>query len=218
MDNLQLNGINPVLNAGSPVQQPLNTNADFLGYDNFKDWFDSWLDSMYGSSGDPSGAIQPIAGQVNVNRDLGLIANNKSYDSHASNNMEDVYDWIYDAVNSGLDAASNNWLKQAEFNAREAEKNRQFQEYMSNTSYQRAVADLKKAGINPLLAFNTLSGASTPSGDSASSSLSNTNSLYGNLLSTILGDKKIGLALMQVFTGLLEKILPSFKLTSLFTN
>lgn len=63
------------------------------------------------------------------------------------------------ANDTNRDIANQN----TQFNAAEAQKTRDWQEMMSNSSYQRAVKDMQAAGLNPMLAYSQ-GGASTPSG------------------------------------------------------
>ena len=88
-------------------------------------------------------------------------------------------------------ANSNNidmMREQNEFNRRQAEINRMFQKDMSSTAYQRAMADMKQAGLNPMLAFQQ-GGASTPSGSAASGSAAKMENVLGTAV-TIMAKKK----------------------------
>ncbi|WNK15138.1 MAG: DNA pilot protein [Microvirus sp.] len=62
--------------------------------------------------------------------------------------------------------------KAMDFESKQSQINRDFQERMSNTAMSRQMEDLKNAGINPTLV--SASGASSPSGNSASSSVGQT--------------------------------------------
>lgn len=86
--------------------------------------------------------------------------------------------------------------KAMEFNSEQARLNREWQEMMSNTAHQREVADLKAAGLNPILSATGGNGASVTSG--ASASVSAPSGAKGDV------DESINAALASVFGSILN--------------
>lgn len=83
------------------------------------------------------------------------------------------------AFNSGEAGVSRS------FNSAEAISQRDFAERMSSTAFQRGMADMSKAGLNPMLAAK-VGGADSPAGSSASSSPASSGSSLAHLQSNFM--------------------------------
>lgn len=71
-------------------------------------------------------------------------------------------------------------------NARSAQTQMDFQERMSNSAYQRSMEDMRKAGLNPMLAMSQ-GGASTPSGSMATAQAAPKTALVGAAMQAATG-------------------------------
>lgn len=107
---------------------------------------------------------------------------------------------------------TNSAAKAMKFNREMAERQMAFQQYNADTTYQRAVKDLKAAGLNPVLA--ALNGAPSPNGASAQGvAMSSASAGYDdgyNGISSIVGQLISNLPMLSIASAV-NGLLPQVK-------
>lgn len=98
----------------------------------------------------PPALAKPGAGDIFSDMFLGT---NNAGNIAAQNNLLQQQSFNQQAMNAANSFNKYMWDQQAQYNTDKYNQTMAYNKYMAETQYQRAVQDMKKAGINPIVAF-----------------------------------------------------------------
>lgn len=180
------------------------------GLNSLKEKKSATINSVRDSVGD-------FASSSNINLDSIADAINNSMSSYTSSalafereSLKNQQDFNARQAELAFQRSQSSAREQMDFQKSERLQAQAYNTLMSNTQYQRAVADLRKAGINPILAVQGLSGSAPTvqamSGSSASASPAS--SSKADYTSALKEDKQA----LNIMIDMLSNSLSLFKL------
>lgn len=125
---------------------------------------------------------------TSINPGIYVTDNNDAYGKYWENGNV-ITDWASNVNTFSHNEALAAFQRESTFNAMEAEKARQFEKMMSDTQFQRKVADYLKAGFSPLAALEgngTYSVGSAPAAAAHAQPGKNNGNNFGTLLAGLI--------------------------------
>lgn len=189
------------------------------GWDKVKETLNKWFNrnGVFGSIPQKQlSSIIDIAENPNENSIVSQIVNpmgdtKNQVDENVITQYKSIFQDLYDAVNNQYKMNQNSANMAMQHSSEEAQKERDFLERMSNTAWQRTIADLKAAGLNPALAYmkgtNSVPSSGIGGGYTASMDKANVEQVIAALigvLGDLIGNTQVKKSISRIFKSTMD--------------